>query len=42
MPFSLTNHKLALVMTAAAPLDPTTCATLLERIASHLRRIGVR
>jgi hypothetical protein len=29
-------------MTAATPLDPSKRATLLERIASHLRCIGVR
>jgi hypothetical protein len=34
--------QLALVMTAAKPLDPSKRATLLERIASHLRCISVR
>jgi hypothetical protein len=42
MPFALTERQLALVMTAATPLDPSKRATLLERVASHLRRISVR
>jgi hypothetical protein len=37
MPFSLTDHQLELVMTAAAPLDPSKRATLMARIAVHLR-----
>jgi hypothetical protein len=41
-PFALPDRQLALVMTAATPLDPSKRATLLERVASHLRRIGVR
>jgi hypothetical protein len=40
MPFALTDRQLALVMTAGRPLDPSKRATLLERVASHLRRIG--
>ena len=42
MPFSLTDHQLELVMTAAEPLDPSKRATLMERIAVHLRLTGVR
>jgi len=41
-PFSLSDDQMRAILIAAQPLDPSKRCTLLERVAGHLRRIGVR
>jgi hypothetical protein len=42
MPFSLTDNQLHAVMLACTPLDPSKRCTAMERIAGHLRNLGIR
>jgi len=41
-PFSLSDDQMRAILIAAQPLDPSKRCTLLERVAGHLWRIGVR
>jgi hypothetical protein len=40
-PFSLSDDQMRAILIAAQPLDPSKRCTLLERVAGHLRRIGL-
>jgi hypothetical protein len=42
MPISLSDRQLALIMTAAGPLEPDKRIVLMERIGALLRIQGVR